>query len=94
MERWIEADTLALSRREGELSLHKPEGMLYRGQPPGDLKTLWRWTSQQREIRAWIRSREVARAYPRHWQVSEVVTPWNPLFFCILRHYRGFSGNI
>ena len=85
MKRWREADTLALSRRESEPSLHKPCGVVYKRQPPGDPKTLWRWMSPQREIRAWIRNREVDCAYPRYFQASEAMTPWKPLFFCVFR---------
>jgi hypothetical protein len=55
----IEATTLRLGRRGVELLLHTPSGMVYRYQPPGDPKTLRRWLSQRREIRAWIRNREV-----------------------------------
>jgi len=94
MELWIEADTLALRSRGGEPFLHKPGGVVYRCQPPGDPKTLWRWTSQRREIRAWIRNREVDGVDPRYFQVSEAMTPWNPLFFWVFRNYRSFSGNI
>ena len=86
MALWIEADTLALSSRGGEPSLQKPCGVVYRRQPSGDPKTLWRWTSQRREIRAWIRNREVNGAYPRYFQVSEAMTPWNLLFFCVFRN--------
>ena len=94
MALWIEADTLALRSRGGEPSLHKPCGVVYRRQPPGDPKTLWRWMSQRREIRAWIRNREVGAAYPHYFQVSEAMTPWNPLFFCVFRNQASFSGNI
>jgi hypothetical protein len=50
--------------------------------------------SQRREISAWIRNREVGAAYPRYLQVSEAMTPWNPLFFCVFRQQVSFSGNI
>ena len=42
LELWIEAHTLALRKRGGQLSLQKPFGVVYRRQPPGDPKTLWR----------------------------------------------------
>ena len=50
--------------------------------------------SQRREISAWIRNREVGTTYPRYLQVSEAMTPWNPLFFWGFRQQVGFSGNI
>jgi hypothetical protein len=50
--------------------------------------------SQRREISAWIRNREVGAAYPRYFQVSEAMAPWNPLFFWIFRPKASFSGNI
>jgi hypothetical protein len=47
---------------------------------------LWRWTSQRREIRAWIRNREGDCVYPRYFQVSEAMTPWNLLFFRVFKN--------
>jgi hypothetical protein len=38
--------------------------------------------------------REVRAAQPRSLQVSEVMPPWKPLFFCVFMHWVGFSGNI
>src|SRR4029453_15085863 len=61
---------------------------------PRGSETLWRLMSQRREIRAWIRNREVGAAYPRYCQVSEAMTPWNPLFFCFFRNQVSFSGNV
>jgi hypothetical protein len=77
MALWIEADTLARSSRGGEPSLQKRSG---------EPKTLWRGTSHRREIRAWIRNWEVDSADPRSLQVSEAMTPWNLLFFCVFRN--------
>lgn len=54
----IEARTLSRSGLGVELSLQKLRGMVYRSKPPGNPKTLLRWTSQQREIRARIRNME------------------------------------
>ena len=50
--------------------------------------------SHRREISAWIRNREVRAAQPRSLQVSEVMPPWKPLFFCVFMNWVGFSGNI
>jgi len=76
------------------MSLQKSFRVVYRRQPPGDPKTWWRWISPPREIRAWIRNREVGSAQPRYFQVSEAMSPWNPLFFCVFRNRVRFSGNV
>src|SRR4030095_6037307 len=66
----------------------------YGSQPPWDPKTLRRWMSQRRAIRAWLRNRAVGSAHPRHSLVLEGVTPWKPLFFCLFSNLLRFSGNI
>jgi hypothetical protein len=33
-------------------------------------------------------------AYPRSLQVSEAMTPWNLLFFCVFRQQVSFAGNM
>jgi hypothetical protein len=94
MDRGIEADTLALSRRGVEPSLKKSAGMVYRLKPPGDPKPLRRWTSQRRESRAWIRDREVESSQPPIFPVSDAVTSCDPLFFHPFRKQLRFSGNM
>ena len=77
---WIEADTLALSRRGVEPSLKKPPGVVYRAQPPCDPKTLGIRLDQRREIDAWIRSREVKCALPQRASALELDRTCKELF--------------
>jgi len=54
--------------------------VVYQGQPPCDPKTLGVRLDQQREIDAWIRSREVQDALPQQASVLELGRTYNALF--------------
>src|SRR5215470_12036622 len=51
-----------------------------RREPPCDPKTWWVRLDQQREINAWIRSREVHDALPQQASVLELGRTYNALF--------------
>ena len=56
---WVEAMTLRGSARGVQTPGEKRASVVYRREPPCDPKTLWIRLDPQREIDAWIRSREV-----------------------------------
>jgi hypothetical protein len=36
----------------------------------------------------------VGSAHPHYFRVSEAMTPWNLLFFCVFRNRARLSGNV
>src|SRR4029434_1186616 len=90
----IESSTVEATRRDVHPLLKKTGGVLYKGSPRWDPKTLGICTYQRREIRAWIRHREVEILDPQLLSVPVVSYPSNPLFINIYRVLLKFSRNI